>query len=239
MIPTRNCRYFHTQNSWIVLFNGKTLRSPCSREWISSMLGEERETNKMQLIWCLLSNFYLNMFRASLCPSSGEQECALPHIPETCWDKSLIINIRLVASCWFLSVHPTFMMHGHKSLKSSVRCSLILVLYRPVMAQAFYHHPLTEETRVLIMGFSMWGRWKKWQKEGIFPRVIRFPSVRIVPDGTIVYILTCLLTYSMVQSPSWEANWFAASQEIPRIFMEPEGSLPHSQASSACECFLT
>ena len=36
---------------------------------------------------------------------------------ETCWDKSLIINIRLVASCWFLSLHPTFMMHGHKSLK--------------------------------------------------------------------------------------------------------------------------
>ena len=40
--------------------------------------GEARETNKMQLIWCLLSNFYLNMFRSSLCPSSGEQECALP-----------------------------------------------------------------------------------------------------------------------------------------------------------------
>ena len=42
------------------------------------------------------------------------------------------------------------------------------------------------------------------------------------------------LTYSMVQSPSWEANWFAASQEIPRIFTEPEGSLPHSQASATC-----
>ena len=26
-----------------------------------------------------------------------------------------------------------------------------------------------------------------------------------------------LVTYSMVQSPSWEANWFAASQEIPGI----------------------
>ena len=26
-----------------------------------------------------------------------------------------------------------------------------------------------------------------------------------------------LLTYSMMQSPSWEANWFAANQEIPRI----------------------
>jgi hypothetical protein len=30
----------------------------------------------------------------------------------------------------------------------------------------------------------------------------------------------------MEQSSSWEANQFAASQEIPRIFMEPEGSLP-------------
>jgi len=30
-----------------------------------------------------------------------------------------------------------------------------------------------------------------------------------------------LLTYSMVQSPSWAANWFAASQEIPRISRNP------------------
>ena len=29
------------------------------------------------------------------------------------------------------------------------------------------------------------------------------------------------LTHSMVQSPSWEANWFAASQEIPRISRNP------------------
>ena len=28
-------------------------------------------------------------------------------------------------------------------------------------------------------------------------------------------------TYSMVQSPSWEANWFAASQEIPPISRNP------------------
>ena len=31
-----------------------------------------------------------------------------------------------------------------------------------------------------------------------------------------------LLTYSMVQSPSWEANWFAACQEIPRISRNPK-----------------
>ena len=35
-------------------------------------------------------------------------------------------------------------------------------------------------------------------------------------------LLTYLLTYSMVQSPSWEANRFAASQEIPRISRNPK-----------------
>ena len=30
-----------------------------------------------------------------------------------------------------------------------------------------------------------------------------------------------LLTYPMVQSPSWEANWFAASQEFPPISGNP------------------
>jgi hypothetical protein len=34
----------------------------------------------------------------------------------------------------------------------------------------------------------------------------------------LTYLITYLLTYSMEQSPSWEANRFAASQEIPRIF---------------------
>jgi hypothetical protein len=33
---------------------------------------------------------------------------------------------------------------------------------------------------------------------------------------------TYLLTYSMVQSPSWKANWFAATQEIPRISRNPK-----------------
>ena len=31
-----------------------------------------------------------------------------------------------------------------------------------------------------------------------------------------------LLTHSTVQSSSWEANWFAASQEIPRISRNPK-----------------
>jgi len=33
---------------------------------------------------------------------------------------------------------------------------------------------------------------------------------------------TYLLTYSMVQSPSWEVNWFAGNQEIPLISRNPK-----------------
>ena len=44
--------------------------------------------------------------------------------------------------------------------------------------------------------------------------------------GTVVVNPTqpysTLLTYSMVQSPSWEADWFATSQEIPRILRNPK-----------------
>ena len=34
--------------------------------------------------------------------------------------------------------------------------------------------------------------------------------------------ITYLITHSTVQSPSWAANWFAASQEIPRISQNPK-----------------
>ena len=48
----------------------------------------------------------------------------------------------------------------------------------------------------------------KWQYRLSYPERISF---------FIQYQRACLLIYSMVQSPSWEANWFAASQEILRI----------------------
>jgi hypothetical protein len=50
----------------------------------------------------------------------------------------------------------------------------------------------------------------------------------------MVLIVHYLLTYSTQHSPSWEANRFAATEEIPRIFMEPEISLPHSQVPATC-----
>ena len=39
---------------------------------------------------------------------------------------------------------------------------------------------------------------------------------------SVSHLLTYLLTYSIVQSPYWEANWFVASQEIPPISREPK-----------------
>ena len=36
------------------------------------------------------------------------------------------------------------------------------------------------------------------------------------------YSLRKVYTYCMLQGPSWEANWFAASQEIPRISRNPK-----------------
>jgi hypothetical protein len=38
----------------------------------------------------------------------------------------------------------------------------------------------------------------------------------------------------MEQSTSWEANSCSAIQEILRVFMEPEGSLQHSQEPTTC-----
>ena len=50
----------------------------------------------------------------------------------------------------------------------------------------------------------------------------------------LTYLFTYSLTYSMEQSLSWEANLFSDSQEIPPHFIEPEGSLPHSQVPATC-----
>ena len=43
-----------------------------------------------------------------------------------------------------------------------------------------------------------------------------------MPDVCKLWKEHYLLTYSMVQSPSWEANCFAASQEIPCISRNPK-----------------
>ena len=53
--------------------------------------------------------------------------------------------------------------------------------------------------------------------------VLSFVVLRyMLINGKVLFFFATILTYSMVQSPSWEANWFAASQEIPRILWNPK-----------------
>jgi len=47
-----------------------------------------------------------------------------------------------------------------------------------------------------------------------------FSSSITIYQSTHLHI--CTLTYSTVQSPSWETTWFAASQEIPSISRKPK-----------------
>jgi len=49
----------------------------------------------------------------------------------------------------------------------------------------------------------------------------------------IILYISYLFTYSMEQSPSWEANWFAASQEIPCILRNPKVHYRHLSLSWA------
>ena len=56
---------------------------------------------------------------------------------------------------------------------------------------------------------------------GVWKSGRRFPIRKHWHEDALTYA-SVLLTYSMVQSPSWEANWFAASQEIPRILWDPK-----------------
>jgi hypothetical protein len=46
-------------------------------------------------------------------------------------------------------------------------------------------------------------------------------------------MLASILTYSMQQSPSWEANWFSASQETPHILFTAFTSARHLSLSWA------
>ena len=66
-------------NSWRSTIQTNSLKNLQIIKYNLDLRWRER-TNKMQLIRCLLSNFYPNMFRASLCPSSGEQDRVLPHM---------------------------------------------------------------------------------------------------------------------------------------------------------------
>ena len=75
---------------------------------------------------------------------SQHNQCRTPHVvihglvhlmmgimmPETCWDRSLIINIRLVACCLFISLHPTF----HDAQSQEPKTPKMSIIFQSVAA---------------------------------------------------------------------------------------------------------
>ena len=74
---TRRENHLKAQSIYFVIEKQRKQPGECSN--FNFFIRWRERTNKMQLIRCLLLNFYLSMFRASLCPSSGEQDRVLLH----------------------------------------------------------------------------------------------------------------------------------------------------------------
>jgi hypothetical protein len=80
----------------------------------------------------------------------------------------------------------------------------------------------------------------------VYSHMIHFCDLRIITrlHNYFIYKRQCyiksafpkILTYSMEQSPSWEANRFSASQESPQSLWNPKASLPHVQVPPTCPC---
>ena len=67
----------------------------------------------------------------------------------------------------------------------------------------------------------------RWNYDGtqiniIHNYILILNILKKIVSETVYHQKYNLLTYSMVQSPSWEANWFAASQGIPCILWNPK-----------------
>ena len=70
-------------------------------------------------------------------------------MPETCWDRSLITNIRLVASCRFLSLHPIFIQW----LSLFKRCNIRETSVIAVSVRFYYHCLVHEPATWKLIGF--------------------------------------------------------------------------------------
>ena len=84
-------------------------------------------------------------------------------MPETCRDKSLIINIRLVASCWFLSLHPivfyssTFTtMHGPINIRNKINFSAPTVTKEAAFQASFVTQKLYLRSKTNLHNVSLW-----------------------------------------------------------------------------------
>jgi hypothetical protein len=114
-------------------------------------------------------------------------------------------------------------IHTRKHLKYRIPC-LACSSHRRPSDETFQKLQTTKMrilwVTILNVRYETWGRLTyNWSAffDMIFVRVGFFCVFVYLLHETAEDSLPNLLTYSMEQSPSWEANWFAASQDIPRV----------------------
>ena len=98
----------------------------------------------------------------------------------------------------------------------------ILSLRREALSLCKGYRPLKRDsTQAGTDETILWGGNTAWE-----PLNLNHSTRRQVPEDINLYFETYIYiyvrTYSMVQSPSRKANWFAASQEIPLISRNPK-----------------
>jgi len=118
-------------------------------------------------------------------------------IPEKCWDKSLTINVRLVASCWFLSLHPTFMMHGHKGLKYILQLKFPLnnTMLSSVPTKAITVSSCDQETCLTLYVGKNWDQVTKV-----------FQTTVSAYKRVVTFVLTLGLSIKFICFPFFKAN---------------------------------
>ena len=122
---------------------------------------------------------------------------------------------------WVNEVGSTSSKYGASNLPSQVYyCNFIFfdsTQGHPWIALHWRGYVWNPMQSAAFWGF-VWSKYKNWW--GGYHTVSKNSSPYHMYDRHFEY--HTILTYSMVQSPSWEANWFAASQEIPSISRNPK-----------------
>ena len=99
-----------------------------------------------------------------------------------------------------------------------VKCASSKFLTYPLyIAYNNWAYTIIENIKFLIMHLDCHITWKL-QLDNVMINWVWFASCW----ENYYYLFTYLLTYSMEQSPTWEANRFSASQEIPFILWNPK-----------------
>ena len=112
-------------------------------------------------------------------------------------------------SNWFAASQDIPAFHGTRKFITALTSVRHLSLSWASPIQSIYPHP-TSRRSILISTHLRLGLSSSY-----------FPLVSPALTYLLTYLITYLLTYFMVQRP-WEANCFAASQEIPRISRNPK-----------------